>query len=294
MKKVILTGIAALSMLYANNNTTQPQTQAQAIIKQLKTAYKAGIYDTLNVLNKDLNIIHTKEKQIKGYTVLINVDNMPLINIIKYEAFGIKIGLTPILTQHYLIFSVKKRKADAKVIETMIKNKSNLTPKIKYLNQKFKLQNIVENYFNKTLPTKVLLVYVKEKNINECKNNNENLHFVNRVLGSLHYKKECLNKNCKPKLNINHNETKKTKTNVINTLNKKNISLKGLNFYQLASVISKYGVITEDNKLLIGKKTFKTGDMINNNYKINLIDYNKGLIVINYRSVNLKNKKGNN
>jgi hypothetical protein len=119
--------------------------------------------------------------------------------------------------------------------------------------------------------------------------NNTKLHFVNRILTTKAFNKYC-NKNinkCAPKINTNPAEVDKTKKNVINTLGKKNISFDANSFYSIAKTVSAYGVITQDNKLLIGKNAYSTGDMIGN-YKITYINYKNGVVIIDGTKFSVK------
>ena len=275
MKKIILSGLI-LSGLFAKTVLTTDDI--------IKNAYTTGIYDTLSVLSKDINYLN-KTKEIKGYIVYIDISNMPMVDIIKYEAFGLKIGLNPILIKNKLIFAVKKRKADAELIKKMIVKESSLKPQIKSFDKKVHLRSIVEEYLNKKIPQKVLLVYVKEK----IKNNNckrieikGKLHLINKIFNQKTFNLETFNlkKDNKPKTNITTNKKKKIIKNIKATIGKKYFNLSNKNFYQLSNIIVNYGTITKDNKLILGDKIYSVGDKLNNKYTITLIDFNKGIITI--------------
>ena len=272
MKKIILSGLILSGLL------AKPALTTDDIIKN---AYTTGIYDTLSVLAKDINNLN-KTKEIKGYIVYINISNMPMIDIIKYEAFGLKIGLNPVLTKNRLIFVVKERKADAKLIKKMIMKKSSLKPEIIYFDKKVYLRNVIEEYLNQKIPQKVLLVYVKEKIKNNTCEKVEikgKLHLINRILNQKAFNLKCKN-GCKPKTNATVNEEKKTIKNIKATIGKKHFDLSNKNFYQLSNIIVNYGTITKDNKLILGDKIYSVGDKLNNKYTITLIDFNKGIITI--------------
>jgi len=295
-KKSILLGmVTTMSLLYAGNTNSSDST-----VKLLKKAYNTGIYDTLSVMKHDLRNFNKTDK-LKGYAVLIDTQNLALTDIIKYEAFAIRIGLNPKLINNQLIFVVHERKADADYIKNMIMRNSKIKPKVEYINTKAKEQNIISTYANSDLPQKVLLVYVKEKTVNKNYYNNNNaqtitlsgdvkLHFVNRILDTEGYNKKCKSTKCKPKINTNPASVKKTTENVEKTISKKEISLKGKNFFQLSKIIANYGVITHNNRLIIGKHIFKRGDKLNKNHIVTYIDFNKGVIVIDNISA-LKVKK---
>jgi len=280
MKKIILSAITFFTLASANNIDNNA----------LKKAYNVGIYDTLSVLQKDVNLLNKTKRKIKGYAVFIDINNIPLTEIIRDEAFAIKIGLTPLLTDNYLIFDIKQRRADAEFTKKMITNNSNIKPKIKYLNKTINVQNIFTKYIDKSLPEKVLLVYVKEK---PCKKITikSPLHFINRILNTKAYNKYCKNTNCSPKINTTLKEINQTKNSVKKTIGKIKISFKGLNFFQISKILSKYGVITKDNRLIVGNKIYKTGDLINNKYKITYIDYNRGIVVIDIIAYKIRKEK---
>jgi len=294
IRKTLLLGAAAL-FAFADSTVNT------ATVKQLKKAYNIGIYDTLSVIKQDIKNFN-KTETLKGYAVLININNLALTDVIKYEAFAIKIGLDPKLIGNQLIFTVHNRKADAEYIKNMIIKNSSIKPLIQYVDIKAKEKSIISTYTNEALPQKVLLVYVKEKPVNKNYYNNSqkitiagnlDLHFVNRVLTTKTYNKKCKNKECKPKINITQAGEKQTIKDVTKTIGKKDIPLKGKNFYQLSKIISHYGIITHDNALIIGNHIFKAGNKLNDKFVLSYVDFDKGIIVIDNVSAIKVKKEGN-
>ena len=298
MKKYLI----ALSLSSAVLLNALPLNQNQKINNYLKQAYITGVNDTLTVLQENINEFYkSKKEHIKGYILYVNIKNSPIVDIIKDEAFAIKMGLEPILTKDKIIFAVKTRKSDIDFIKKQFLENSSIKPLVDYIDKDVNKSNILINYFNQSLPLKAVLVYVKEKEIKEIikqppKENKtiikitKPLHFINRVLMKKAFEKKCKNKECAPKLNINKVQTQKTIENVKKTIGKKHFDLENKKFYELTKIISKYGVIRPDNTLVLGDKIYKKGDILNKNYKIFYIKYKDGLVALNY-TISIKAKK---
>jgi hypothetical protein len=146
MRKIILAGIVLSAGLFADTNTNYTSL--------LKKSYETGLKDALVVLDKDINQ-YNKKIVLKGYGVYIDITNMPILDVIKYEALGIKLGFNPVIADNKLIFDTELRKADAVLVKREIENNSSLTNiKIKKFNTKIKSDSIIENYVKKTASSK--------------------------------------------------------------------------------------------------------------------------------------------
>lgn len=135
MKKTATTLLLAATTLFVSASDYKPYQRNTNKYDSTMTSYERGFSTAVHAMERELEMVLSSRYVYEinnKYIVYLDISNMPSEHIMIAKNYMIKEGFYPITTKHKLIIDGVDRKADAKQIVKMVKNKYFPSRKVHY------------------------------------------------------------------------------------------------------------------------------------------------------------------
>jgi len=150
MKKTAITLLLAASTLCVSASSYHPYSRNTNTYNSTMTNFERGFSTAVHAMERELEMVLSEQHLFEidnKYIVYLDIGNMPIEHILVAKNYMIKEGFYPITTKHKLIIDGVDRKADAKQIIKMVKNKYFPNKKIHYKRNSTKVYTMYDHVF---------------------------------------------------------------------------------------------------------------------------------------------------